>query len=306
MVHLLLTGAGFSYNWGGPLAGDIFKSILADTGIDERTREMLFDTDGAFETVLADLQASTDPDNKKRYDKMISAVAGVFNGINNAFMQMQFEFENPPSVQHSMASFLSRFHVIFTLNQDALVELHYHPALGPPMNWGGMFLPGMKRLNPQSSGTLHDRLAIMEPTGERRIGGGVQPYMKLHGSVNWVESSSGSRILIMGGAKAVSIGRFPILIWYHEEFRRMLTQPDARLMVIGYGFGDAHINDAIAEGLKTGLKLYIVDPFALDVLKKDPRIAGARKQVIGISTNPLKDTFGGNRYAHGELSRFFT
>jgi hypothetical protein len=29
---------------------------------------------------------------------------GIFNGMNNTFMHMQFEFENPPSVRHSMAS----------------------------------------------------------------------------------------------------------------------------------------------------------------------------------------------------------
>jgi hypothetical protein len=45
----------------------------------------------------------------------------------------------------------------------------------------------------------------------------VQSYVKLHGSVNWVESSIGQRVLIVGGQKAVSIGRYPILTWYHEE-----------------------------------------------------------------------------------------
>ncbi|MCA1474143.1 hypothetical protein [Bradyrhizobium sp. NBAIM08] len=39
----------------------------------------------------------------------------------------------------------------------------------------------------------------------------IQPYVKLHGSVNWIESSVGQRMLIMGGQKAVSIGRYPLL-----------------------------------------------------------------------------------------------
>ena len=81
----------------------------------------------------------------------------------------------------------------------------------------------------------------------------------------------GNAVLIVGGQKAVSIGRYPILTWYHEEFRKMLLRPSARLMVIGYSFSDAHINDAIADGLKAGLKLFVVDPCALDVLKKDPQ-----------------------------------
>lgn len=189
-----------------------------------------------------------------------------------------------------------------------MLELHYNPMIGPPMNWARLHHPGMRYLQPSNfSGARQDRFAIMQPhLADRTFPAGVQPYVKLHGSVNWVESNVGSRILVMGGMKAVSINRFPILTWYHDEFRKTLLRPDARLMVIGYGFGDAHINDAIANGLNAGLKLFVVDPHALDVIKKDLRIGGRRKQIIGLSTKPLTETFGGNRYAHSELSKFFT
>jgi hypothetical protein len=122
------------------------------------------------------------------------------------------------------------------------------------------------------SGARQDKFALMEPHPPFGTlpGSGAQPYVKLHGSVNWVESNVRKRILIMGGQKAVSIGRYPILTWYHDEFRKMLLRPSARLMVIGYSFSDTHINDAIVDGLTAGLKLYVVDPFALKVLKNDP------------------------------------
>ena len=58
MTFLLLTGAGFSHNWGGPLASEVFNAVLADKNIDEHTRDLLFASRGAFETVLADLQVS--------------------------------------------------------------------------------------------------------------------------------------------------------------------------------------------------------------------------------------------------------
>ncbi|MGY3361902.1 hypothetical protein ACVWZK_008565 [Bradyrhizobium sp. GM0.4] len=76
MTFVLLTGAGFSYNWGGPLASDIFSALLADNGLDDHTRD-LFDSSGAFERVLADLQVSTDPVDQNRYDALITAVAGM-------------------------------------------------------------------------------------------------------------------------------------------------------------------------------------------------------------------------------------
>jgi hypothetical protein len=306
-MTFLLTGAGFSYNWGGPLASEIFSSILSDKDIDEPTRTRLFDSGGAFETVLADLQLSKEPEDQRRYDALITSVVGIFNGMNNTFMHVQFEFESPPSVQHSMASFLSRFHAIFTLNQDSLLEQHYNPMIGPPMNWGHLQLPGMRFMPPfQPSGARQDKFALMEPNPPfQTFGSGAQPYVKLHGSVNWVESNMGKRILIMGGQKAVGIGRYPILTWYHDEFRKMLLRPSARLMVIGYSFSDTHINDAIVDGLASGLKLFVVDPFALKVLKNDPRIGDARSSLIGYSDRSLKTTFGGDRYAHAQLSQFF-
>jgi SIR2-like domain len=307
MTFLLLTGAGFSYNWGGPLASDVFSALLADEDLDGHTRDLLFDSGGAFETVLADLQLSKDPDDRGRYDALITSVVGIFNGMNNTFMHMQFEFESPPSVQHSMASFLSRFHAIFTLNQDALLEQHYNPMIGPPMNWGHLQLPGMWFMPPfQPTGARHDKVAIMEPHPPfNGSGSGAQPYVKLHGSVNWVESSRGKRILIMGGQKAVSMGRYPILTWYYDEFRKMLVRPSAKLMVIGYSFSDTHINDAIVDGLAADLKIFVVDPFAIKVLKNDSRIGSARSSLIGYSDRPLKTTFGGDRYAHTQISRFF-
>ncbi|MET4489744.1 hypothetical protein ABIA94_005331 [Bradyrhizobium sp. LA7.1] len=57
--------------------------------------------------------------------------------------------------------------------------------------------------------------------------------------------------------------------------------------------------------MQRGLKLFIVDPYALDVLKKDPRIAAERSQIIGFSSRPISKTFGGDRLAHTELSKFF-
>jgi hypothetical protein len=133
----------------------------------------------------------------------------------------------------------------------------------------------MKFLNTQHmTGSVHDRIAVMEPNpSDFRLSSMVQPYIKLHGSCNWVESSSGGRILIMGGAKAVSIGQSPVLTWYHQQFRNALLQPDARLMLMGYSFSDEHINDAILDALdKSGLKVFIVDPAGIGILdKRDPR-----------------------------------
>src|SRR5262245_36179766 len=130
MTHILLTGAGFSRNWGGMLADDIFQYLLGCDELDDELRRLLWrnrNNSGGFEDVLADLQLATDADGKHRYNILTSALVGMFNGLGLAFMQREFEFRNPPDTRYSMGSFLQRFDAIFTLNQDTLLEQKYIP-----------------------------------------------------------------------------------------------------------------------------------------------------------------------------------
>jgi hypothetical protein len=317
MTRILLTGAGFSYNWGGMLASEVSQYLLGCSEVDEELRRLLW-VDGDFEDVLAALQRATDDQGKRRYNVLMSALAGMFNGMGLAFMQREFEFRNPPDTRYSLASFLMRFDAIFTLNQDTLLEQKYVPFVGPP-KWGRTHLPGLKLLgNPQLTGSPHDRIAVMEPNpSDFKLAPGVQPYIKLHGSCNWNDGPSGARILIMGGHKAISIGQFSILTWYHQEFRNMLMRPGARLMVIGYSFSDAHINDAIMEAIKlSDLRIFLVDPAGAKILdKRDPRAVIQDRpgplldtippRVIGMSQRPITSTFKDDTVEHGNLCRFF-
>jgi hypothetical protein len=211
-----------------------------------------------------------------------------------------------------------RFDAIFTLNQDTLLEQKYIPFVGGP-KWGRAHLPGVKYLgNPQFTGSIHDRIAIMEPNpSEFRLSPGVQPYIKLHGSTNWNDGTSGGRILIMGGRKAVSIHQFSILSWYQQVFRDMLMRAGARLMVIGYSFGDVHINDAIMDAIKqSDLKVFLIDPSGDQILdKRDPHatipdhpgplVETIPARLIGISRRPIESTFNDDTVEHGNLIKFF-
>jgi SIR2-like domain len=318
-MNILLTGAGFSRNWGGMLAKDVFSHLLGDDQLDQTTRDLLIrahTTNGSFEDVLAALQLATDGESKKRYDALIAALVGLFNLMGQSFMQRDLEFKNPPDTRYWLRGFLQRFPFIFTLNQDTLLELNYLSFVGP-QPFGRAHIPGMKYLNPSAmTGSAYDRIAIMEPNlSDFQLQGGVQHYIKLHGSCNWVESSSGGRILIMGGQKSVSIGRFPVLAFYHDQFRELVRRPGAKLMVIGYSFSDEHINEVILDAVLThGLGLFIVDPGGLSIFdKRDPSAAitpppGPLMDLIprlkGISDRPLSSTFGDDHFEWSKLSKF--
>jgi hypothetical protein len=49
-------------------------------------------------------------------------------------------------------------------------------------------------------------------------------------------------LFVVGGGKEPYIRSEPILAQYFELFRQYILRPNARLMIIGYGFADEHVN----------------------------------------------------------------
>jgi len=71
--------------------------------------------------------------------------------------------------------------------------------------------------------------------------------------------------MVIGRGKASQIQKEPLLSWYFEIFKEVLLQPYRHLLVIGYGFGDEHINKVIGKAVKQhGLKIYIISPQPVD------------------------------------------
>ncbi len=321
MTRILLTGAGFSNNWGGLVASEFFSRLLS-AGLDARTRDLLFKSRapgaGGFETVMTQLQGvhSNSPEDEKRLDDFTAAVVGIFNSMNNQFLYGNLEFQN--EVRYMVRAFLERFDAIFTLNQDCLLEAQYFPGFV-----GGRFnapaLPGTRVWGPQPhvQGTREERIAVRTPDMDHyRIQPQTQPYFKLHGSSNWIIDGSSGRLLILGGQKSASIGLHPLLGRYMQEFQDYLSRPGARLMIIGYGFNDEHINEQIERAVENGLHIFIVDPRGVDVFDKfdktaaipgppDPFAEKLRPSIIGESTKPLSQTFGADHGEHTYLAGFF-
>ncbi len=50
----------------------------------------------------------------------------------------------------------------------------------------------------------------------------------------------------------------------------MLCRPDCRLLVIGYGFGDAHVNEVICEAIfDSGMKVVVSNRMSYEQLRED-------------------------------------
>ncbi len=152
MIPYLLLGAGFSRNWGGWLASEVFEYLLGRPEVveNEKLRRILWDSQpkGGFEYALEALQARhiTGDDNATAcLEALQAAVIAMFNDMNEGFNGIvDWEFSN--QVDFQIATFLTKFEAIFTLNQDLLVKRHYlsaTPELRRKDRWDGVAMPGL-------------------------------------------------------------------------------------------------------------------------------------------------------------------
>lgn len=210
---------------------------------------------------------------------------------------------------------LVKFHAIFSLNQDLLFERYYlneNVFLEPQQRWNACIIPGMKARRDDLGSYPYDigkTTWIPEPSIEFKVPERFQPYFKLHGSYRW-EDGTGKRLMVIGGNKSIAIQSHRVLQWYFSEFQRYLGMGATRLMVIGYGFNDPHINNAILEAAPRGLRMFIIDPLGVDAA--DPtrnlplRMPNPFKEIIETASKPpLSETFGSNAVEHNRVMKFF-
>jgi hypothetical protein len=121
MALILLTGAGFSRNWGGWLANEAFEYLLGQDGLHPRVRRLLWDHkecgtgfEGAYQALK---DGAINPTDQAVFRQFHEMVAGMFHSMRHGFELV--------SLGGAVHRFLASFDAIFTLNQDTLLELQY-------------------------------------------------------------------------------------------------------------------------------------------------------------------------------------
>ncbi len=97
MKQLLLLGAGFSRNWGGWLALEVHEYLIGCPNVNSDLRDILWKhhhAGGGFEAALAELE-DLNP-RGRQLAHLRKAVALMFDDMNGAFEDVQFEFQRPP------------------------------------------------------------------------------------------------------------------------------------------------------------------------------------------------------------------
>lgn len=275
----LLTGAGFTHNFGGFLAKNMWAEIYnryRRYTVDLTTNNLLhdlklnFNYEELYESVVYGGQYS--PSERKAF---IAAVGAAYETLDDIIRdhknQTRFVFHRPVNINH-VDEFLSRFSetsvgsgFFFTLNQDIFVERYLSPRIVLPgirLNYARFNVGADKNLEHDDYAKVPDenelnghQQTLKSLAGPKRL-----YYIKLHGSHDWRDKKD-DNVLVIGTSKSTHINREPVLAWYWQLFKEVLSLPNRRLLIVGYGFQDNHINELICRSIQEcNLKIFIISP----------------------------------------------
>jgi hypothetical protein len=315
--RVLLTGAGWSRNWGARLAAGVWELLMddADVAANERLRTLLLE-EPSFEVALAKTQvAPFTPDDREQFTQ---ALVNGFISMDRAMMR-PFDGSSGSINIYKVQELLFRFAgqwsqnfgtgYFFTLNQDLFPERflynqHISGAPAPALP-GIQPAPGISFFRPDIGVYSHQFIQhpAPDPVASGRLRGQFN-VIKLHGSFNW-RTPDARNVLVVGTDKTRQIANFPLLSWYSEIFKAVLFTGDVRLVIVGYGFGDEHINAIIVEAVEQhGLKVFVWS-------NSDPkeRILGAPhglsiwNGLLSTATQPMVEVFPPNQDITEEYRR---
>ena len=277
--NILLTGAGFTKNFGAYLASEMWSEIFNTPYIQAqpKIKDLMWDDDFDYDyesIYYSIMEGSYTPDEKEAIDE---AVKVAYENIDTILRKYSFRTPYPNELRN-VFELIWRFNetsdksFIFTLNQDLFFERLY--------DGDRLFIPGIKNNSHWFTSYFRDELAISDycqlPNEERLIyikrdilSDRKFILIKLHGSYNW-KSFDGSQKMVIGRGKTEQIQKEPLLNCYFEIFKEVLFKDSRHLLIIGYGFGDDHINGIIAEAVRDyRLKIFVISPSSPDKFKNE-------------------------------------
>jgi len=298
---ILLTGAGFTANFGGFLAkqmwAEIFNNSILESSNMKKLRDELkngkFDFEEIYSRIIENPSSFT-AEEKTTFQAVVNHPYLVMDGMIQEASLWETSGIHPADLSNFLDFFSKdvdgKVGACFTLNQDLFMERQF--------GWNPLGLPN-KNLD-------HDKSLPKDADFETFKASTTQQFsfIKLHGSLRWL-AQDGDRIKIIGVNKERAIEKVLLLKWYFELFKEALNRNDVKLVIIGYGFRDEHINKILIDAINGyGLKLYIVttenpDEFWYRMTHKYPKTAMVNDldtpnkaiwdAVCGYYQYPLKD-----------------
>lgn len=270
--YLLLTGAGFSKNFGLPLAIEIWGQLFNNKHVKQNKRiNNAFKKYTYYEEIYDHIRRNADEEMKVAH-KLFKDYFNSMDLISANYLLNSNRNINLEALRQFLSRFSGKRNGFFTLNQDIFIErlfLNY-----PFVKLETPKVPSLKELYERNKASLPStswgafnqfspyETLIWESQNERReyYFSKKVNYYKLHGSCNW--KTKNKDIFIIGKNKDVLINEYPLLKEYFDSFIQILKKGETRICSIGYSFNDAHINDIILNESK--LKIFVISPSSPD------------------------------------------
>lgn len=316
---MVLTGAGFTKNFGGFLASEMWSQIFNHPRVqsEARLRDALL-ADLNFENVYSDIMEDEEHERFSSQEQaaFMEAVENAYINLDQAISRYgqesawHFPKRHLGKLMHHLSNYSGNERALwFTLNQDIFMERHFQwratgaPPFAEPRFYTDMGCrltpPAIKLPSPEASQEM------LQQQLETSASGHVGPaYIKLHGSYCW-KSWTDRPGMVLGINKQNVIDDEPLLKCYFDLFKSVITDGGRKLLLIGYGFRDLHVNRILLDGVMShGLELFIIHPKPPDVFKKalweamTPQSKGSPKRIWaairGYFPYSLFDVFHGN------------
>ena len=279
--YILLTGAGFTHNFGTPLAAEMWSAIFNNEQIqsEHNIKNLMKNNGWNYEEMYNIIMDGSYTKNEKV--AFNNALISAYNDIDSTIIDFIDSGDNTFTfyIQQLISLFSkeNKKSFFFTLNQDLFIERFYY-HYNHKKNWMKPIIPGIKN---ELNWFSRDFIKPLEKSDYCKVPNEVKLnddpdsldghffYVKLHGSCNWIDSN-GERLILTGNRKAEEIKNESLLEYYFKLFKSVLSRHEQRLLIIGYGFGDEHINEIIANAVKKHkLKVFIISPILPDKFHDD-------------------------------------
>ncbi len=321
---VLLLGAGFTANFGAPVASQVWNDLFNFPVIQKnwglrsalKSHQEMSDFEEFFSEVVHGFNFT-----KEEKQIVATAVIEIYERINAHTETLMIHGNSSGICFQKLMYFLKRFSnleqgkgFVFTLNQDLFLEklvnkylrkdkrfsdfsINY-PFINSPYvddTWKSK-LPTQDRLN--------ELLTLPNVGGSLHLGRKFPYYIKLHGSSGWTHDDDKISIPIIGKNKSKQILQEPLLKWYINFFEQTLDET-VDIWVIGYSFSDKHINELLMNSMQRhGSMLYVVDTktyndFMKQILSFDSKLYGLiDRQLRGYLPYLLKKIFPADDFRH--------
>jgi hypothetical protein len=264
---MLLTGAGFSKDFGGFLRKEMWEKIFNTRLLKEnfpRINELANNVlDYDYESIYSGAHGSFTKEENNAINKVFLK---AYRELDESIRSVFWRDDVPRDVRELIQRFSRQWgggEYFFTLNQDLLIErLFFQEIHIPGFNAGNRIsVIREKEFSEEYTYMVPNDPWKQEPLTAAPL---KLHYIKLHGSFNWINSENYPRMVI-GKNKWGQIASEPLLDFYFNIFKEELSQKSVRLLVIGYSFLDGHINEVMA---RSDVELHVIDPLKFERFKE--------------------------------------